>query len=81
MRSRTSWKESGTHQTSGKTVHEETIKVFQLQKQVTDLKQLTTLGQLTANLAHDLGTPLHSIAGLAKLLWKRAACRKTSNIN
>ena len=54
-----------------KRVHEETIKVFQLQKQVTDLKQLTTLGQLTANLAHDLGTPLHSIAGLAKLLLEK----------
>jgi len=52
-------------------VREETIKVVQLQKQVTDLKQLTALGQLTANLAHDLGTPLHSIGGLAKLLLER----------
>ncbi|MCX5848054.1 MAG: ATP-binding protein [Deltaproteobacteria bacterium] len=52
-------------------VREETIKVVQLQKQVTDLKQLTALGQLTANLAHDLGTPLHSIGGLAKLLLEK----------
>lgn len=52
-------------------VREETLKVVQLQKQVADLKQLTTLGQLTANLAHDLGTPLHSIGGLAKLLLER----------
>jgi len=52
-------------------VHEETLKVVQLQKQVADLKQLTTLGQLTANLAHDLGTPLHSIGGLAKLLLEK----------
>jgi len=52
-------------------VREETLKVVQLQKQVTDLKQLTALGQLTANLAHDLGTPLHSIGGLAKLLLER----------
>jgi signal transduction histidine kinase len=29
------------------------------------------LGQLTANLAHDLGTPLHSIGGLSKLLLER----------
>jgi signal transduction histidine kinase len=42
-----------------------------LQKQVADLNQLTALGQLTANLAHDLGTPLHSIGGLAKLLLER----------
>ncbi len=52
-------------------VREETLKVVQLQKQVADLKQLTTLGQLTANLAHDLGTPLHSIGGLARLLLER----------
>ena len=35
------------------------------------MKQLTTLGQLTANLAHDLSTPLHSIGGLARLLLER----------
>jgi len=52
-------------------VREETLKVVQLQKQVDDLKQLTALGHLTANLAHDLGTPLHSIAGLAKLMLER----------
>ena len=52
-------------------VREETLKVVQLQKQVADLKQLTTLGQLTAHLAHDLGTPLHSIGGLAKLLLEK----------
>lgn len=52
-------------------VREETLKVVQLQKQVTDLKQLTALGHLTANLAHDLGTPLHSIGGLANLLLER----------
>jgi two-component system NtrC family sensor kinase len=52
-------------------VREETLKVVQLQKQVSDLKQLTALGHLTANLAHDMGTPLHSIGGLANLLLER----------
>lgn len=52
-------------------VREETLKVVQLQKQVADLEQLTALGQLTANLAHDLGTPLHSIGGLASLLLEK----------
>lgn len=52
-------------------VREETHNVVSLQKQVDDLKQLTALGHLTANLAHDLGTPLHSIAGLAKLMLER----------
>lgn len=52
-------------------VQEETLKVIQLQKEITDLKQLTALGQLTANLAHDLGTPIHSISGLASLLLEK----------
>ena len=52
-------------------VREETLNVVQLQKQVADLKQLTALGHLTANLAHDMGTPLHSIGGLANLLLER----------
>ena len=49
-------------------VQEATLNVVQLQQQVNQLQHLTSLGYLTANLAHDLGTPLHSIAGLAKLL-------------
>jgi signal transduction histidine kinase len=52
-------------------VREETLNVVQLQKQVADLKQLTALGHLTANLAHDMGTPLHSIGGLANLLLEK----------
>ena len=52
-------------------VREETLNVVSLQKQIDDLKRLTALGHLSANLAHDLGTPLHSIAGLAKLLLER----------
>ncbi len=62
-------------------VQEATHKVVQLQQQVNQLQQLTALGHLTATLAHDLGTPLHSIAGLAKLLlehdtWPPDAGRK-----
>ena len=49
-------------------VQEATRRVVQLQKQVNQLQQLTAMGYLTATLAHDLGTPLHSIAGLANLL-------------
>lgn len=63
-------------------VQEATHNVVQLQKQVSQMQQLTALGQLTATLAHDLGTPLHSIAGLARLLlesdegWSPEASRK-----
>jgi len=54
-------------------VQEATHKVVQLQQQVNQLQQLTALGYLTATLAHDLGTPLHSIGGLAKLLLEHDA--------
>jgi signal transduction histidine kinase len=52
-------------------VQEATLRVVQLQKQVNQLQQLTAMGYLTATLAHDLGTPLHSIAGMARLLLER----------
>jgi two-component system NtrC family sensor kinase len=52
-------------------VLEATQKVVELQKQVNQLQQLAAMGYLTATLAHDLGTPLHSIAGLASLLQER----------
>ena len=52
-------------------VLEATRRVVELQKQVGQLQQLTALGYLTATLAHDLGTPLHSIAGMANLLRER----------
>ncbi len=52
-------------------VKEATLKVVQLQRQVNQLQQLKALGYLTATLAHDLGTPLHSIAGMTQLLLER----------
>ena len=62
-------------------VREATRKAVELQKQVNQLQQLTAMGYLTATLAHDLGTPLHSIAGLANLLqesgnWPPDVARK-----
>ncbi|MDP1991980.1 MAG: ATP-binding protein [Syntrophales bacterium] len=52
-------------------VQEATRRVVELQRQVNQLQQLTALGYLTATLPHELGTPLHSIAGLANLLQER----------
>ena len=52
-------------------VQEETSKVVQLQNQVNQLQKLSAIGYLTATLAHDLGTPLHSIAGMSELLLER----------
>jgi signal transduction histidine kinase len=52
-------------------VYEETQRAVGLQKQVDSLQRLAAMGYLTATIAHDLGTPLHSIAGLASLLQER----------
>jgi two-component system NtrC family sensor kinase len=52
-------------------VNEATQRVVQLQNQVNQLQQLTALGYLTATFAHDMGTPLHSISGMAQLLLER----------
>jgi two-component system, NtrC family, sensor kinase len=52
-------------------VNEATHRVVQLQNQVNQLQQLTALGYLTATFAHDMGTPLHSISGMAQLLLER----------
>jgi signal transduction histidine kinase len=54
-------------------VQEATRQVVQLQNQVNELQRLTALGYLTATMAHDLGTPLHSIGGLASLLLEQQA--------
>jgi len=52
-------------------VREETQKAVELQKQVDSLQRLAAMGYLTATIAHDLGTPLHSIAGMVSLLQER----------
>jgi len=52
-------------------IKDATLKVVQLQSQVNQLQQLNALGYLTATLAHDLGTPLHSVAGMTQLLLER----------
>jgi len=52
-------------------VKEATLKVVHLQSQVNQLQQLKALGYLTATLAHDMGTPLHSVAGITQLLLER----------
>ncbi|MDZ4164279.1 MAG: histidine kinase dimerization/phospho-acceptor domain-containing protein [Smithellaceae bacterium] len=52
-------------------IAEATHKVVQLQTELNQLQKLNALGYLTANLAHDMGTPLHSIAGLARLLLEQ----------
>jgi signal transduction histidine kinase len=49
-------------------VDEGARKLVQVQKELSQMQKQSTLGYLTASFAHDLGTPLHSISGLARLL-------------
>lgn len=43
-------------------------KLFLLQRQMTTLEKLATLGQIAALIAHELGTPLNAISGHLQLL-------------
>ena len=54
-------------------VHEATLHAVQLQARQKHLERLSTLGFLAAQIAHDMGTPLHSIAGLTDLLLEDAS--------
>lgn len=53
-------------------IDEATRKVVHLQMELNQIQKLNALGYLTANIAHDMGTPLHSIAGLARLLLEES---------
>jgi signal transduction histidine kinase len=52
-------------------IRDATQRLGELQMQVSQLQRVSAMGFLAANLAHDLGTPLHSIAGMANLLLER----------
>ena len=52
-------------------VNEGTHRILFLQNQLSELQRLSTLGHFVATLAHDMGTPLHSIAGMAQLLLEK----------
>ncbi|MBI3610158.1 MAG: HAMP domain-containing protein [Nitrospirae bacterium] len=42
--------------------------IFQMQKQLVLSRELAAIGQLAATVAHELGTPLHSVSGHLQLL-------------
>lgn len=52
-------------------IREATRRLGELQTQISRLQRSSAMGLLAANLAHDLGTPLHSIAGMAALMLER----------
>jgi signal transduction histidine kinase len=52
-------------------IKEATRRLGELQTQISQLQRFSAMGLLAANFAHDLGTPLHSIAGMAALMLER----------
>jgi len=46
--------------------------IYKMQKQISHSNRLAAFGQLAANVAHELGTPLHSISGHLQLLMEEA---------
>ncbi len=45
--------------------------LFELQNEMSRLETLASLGQLAASVAHEVGTPLHSISGHVQLLFEK----------
>ena len=53
---------------SGRPAAETQSELLELQRRLAQAERLAALGALVANLAHELGTPLHSVAGHLDLL-------------
>lgn len=62
--------------TSQNNLVEETNKRVKAIEQLRHAERVSTLGQLSAGMAHELGTPLNVIAGRAKLIAARAEGRE-----
>ena len=53
-------------------VEEANLRLFEMQRQLTQLERLAGAGQLAAQFAHEVGTPLNLISGHVQLLRARA---------
>jgi signal transduction histidine kinase len=56
---------------------EANIQLFEMQRQLGQLERLATAGQLAAQFAHEVGTPLNLISGHVQLLRARALDERT----
>lgn len=45
--------------------------LFEMQNEMSRMETLASLGQLAASVAHEIGTPLHSISGHVQLLFEK----------
>lgn len=53
------------------------VQLFEMQRQIGQLERLATAGQLAAQFAHEVGTPLNLISGHVQLLQAREADERT----
>ncbi len=58
-------------------LEEANLELFEMQRQLTQLERLAAAGQLAAQFAHEVGTPLNLISGHVQLLRARAADERT----
>jgi len=54
-------------------LEEANLRLFEMQRQLTQLERLAAAGQLAAQFAHEVGTPLNLISGHVQLLRARAS--------
>ena len=70
--------EDRVHEATGEIAHrkgqleEANLRLFEMQRQLTQLERLAAAGQLAAQFAHEVGTPLNLISGHVQLLRARA---------
>jgi signal transduction histidine kinase len=60
-------------------LEENNLRLFELQRQLTQFERLAAAGQLAAQFAHEVGTPLNLISGHVQLLRVHATNDKVSN--
>lgn len=58
-------------------LEEANLELFEMQRQLTQLERLAAAGQLAAQFAHEVGTPLNLISGHVQLLRARARDERT----
>jgi two-component system NtrC family sensor kinase len=58
-------------------LEEANLQLFEMQRQLTQLERLAAAGQLAAQFAHEVGTPLNLISGHVQLLRARASDERT----
>ncbi|MBI3652253.1 MAG: HAMP domain-containing protein [Acidobacteria bacterium] len=60
-------------------LEETNLRLFEMQRQLTQFERMAAAGQLAAQFAHEVGTPLNLISGHVQLLRARSTSDKVTN--